>query len=60
MPTYVFQCMNCKRQFEKVLSVSKRNKAKLECPHCASARIYQLMTSFYGRPARDSQPERSR
>ncbi len=54
MPTYVFQCMDCKRQFEIVMSVSKRGKAKLECPHCGGTRIHQLMTSFYAQTSRKS------
>jgi putative FmdB family regulatory protein len=52
MPTYVFHCKDCKRQFEKVMSVSARSKLKLECPHCGGKRVHQLMTSFYAKTTR--------
>lgn len=54
MPTYVFFCKDCKRQYEQVLSVAKRSKAKLECPHCGGTNVHQLITGFYARTSRKS------
>ena len=52
MPTYVFFCTACKKQFEKAMSVAQRSKTKLSCPHCKSDKVQQLITSFYARTSR--------
>lgn len=44
MPSYDFQCQKCGHKFTEMISIKDRDK--VTCPECKSARIKQLFTSF--------------
>lgn len=55
MPTYVFRCRACGEQFEKMMSISEREKQKsLSCPKCKKANVDRVYTAFYVRTSRKS------
>ena len=46
MPTYEYRCLNCKKRFELVMSISEYEKAKVKCPKCGKGRVEQQITQF--------------
>lgn len=55
MPTYVFRCRACGEQFEKVMSISEREKQKSpSCPKCKKANVERVYTAFYAKTSRKS------
>jgi putative FmdB family regulatory protein len=46
MPTYEFECENCKKRFTLTLSISDYEKKKRECPKCKSRKVKQRISSF--------------
>ena len=44
MPIYEYQCKRCDGRFEKVLTTSAPQE--IICPHCGSADITRLLSSF--------------
>lgn len=54
MPTYVFWCASCRQQFEKVMSVPRRGKARPVCPRCKGRKVQPIITGFYASTARKS------
>lgn len=45
MPTYQFQCLKCKKQYEDLTSFDPTGKYKeVKCPSCKSSRKKQQMT----------------
>jgi len=47
MPTYEYRCLNCKKKFTLVMSVSDFDRKKPKCPKCRSRRIEQLIQPFF-------------
>lgn len=45
MPIYEYECARCERISSHVVLGTKR-KARIECPHCGSARTRRVMSSF--------------
>ena len=43
MPTYEFRCLQCKKRFERFLSYSDYDAARVNCPHCGSASVTHLI-----------------
>ncbi|HWP59984.1 MAG TPA: zinc ribbon domain-containing protein [Candidatus Acidoferrales bacterium] len=54
MPTYEYRCLNCKRKFTVMVSISEHDAKKVKCPKCGSRRINQLITSFYAQTSSKS------
>ena len=55
MPTYVFKCGACGEQFEKVMSISEREKGKPPaCPKCKKHKAERVFTSFFAKTTRKS------
>ena len=46
MPTYEYQCQNCKKVFTVVMSISEYEKGKVKCPKCGKGRVKQQITQF--------------
>jgi putative FmdB family regulatory protein len=46
MPYYEFVCHNCKKLFDKVLSLVDYEEGEIECPHCASKNVEQRWSAF--------------
>src|SRR5881394_1122341 len=43
MPTYVYRCKACKREFEKVQKFS--DDPLVKCPHCKKFKLVRLISS---------------
>ena len=39
MPTYQYQCQNCKKRFEIFLTYEEYSQREVNCPHCGSADV---------------------
>ena len=46
MSQYVFQCLDCNKEFTQVLHISDRAKSEVVCPHCGSKHVEQLVAAF--------------
>ncbi len=45
MPTYDFHCEKCKKDFAKTMSFKERDRKHVECPHCNSKQVQQVVTA---------------
>jgi putative FmdB family regulatory protein len=45
MPLYDYLCRDCGNTFEKLRSIKDADQG-LECPHCHSAQIERLLSTF--------------
>ena len=54
MPTYVFRCTTCRRQFEKIMTVAQREKARPVCPKCKGRKTVPVLTAFSAKTSRKS------
>ena len=46
MPAYEYQCLNCKKSFTVVMSISEHDQSKVKCPKCGKRRVKQQITQF--------------
>jgi putative FmdB family regulatory protein len=46
MPTYEYKCLNCKKSFEVVMSISEYDQGKVTCPKCGKKKIEQQISQF--------------
>jgi putative FmdB family regulatory protein len=55
MPIYVFKCAACGAQFEKVMTISERERGKSPaCPKCGKADVERVYTGFFAKTSRKS------
>lgn len=47
MPTYEYQCLECKKKFSVVLTVQEYDKKKVKCPACQSSKVEQQVAAFF-------------
>jgi putative FmdB family regulatory protein len=47
MPVYDYLCKDCKKSFERVLTLHEHDTEKMCCPACGSRNIEQAATAFY-------------
>ncbi len=45
MPAYDFHCEKCKKKFAKTMSFEERDRKRVECPHCNSKKVRQVLTA---------------
>lgn len=46
MPTYIYKCLNCKKPFEVVMSISEYEQGKVKCPKCGKKKLEQQISQF--------------
>jgi len=46
MPTYKFECSDCKENFEKTMTMTERGSAVIVCPKCGSHGAAQKYSDF--------------
>ncbi len=46
MPTYEYRCLNCKKPFEVIMSISEYEKGKVKCPKCGKKKVEQRISQF--------------
>lgn len=54
MPTYIFRCTKCRNQFEKIMTVAEREKARPVCPKCKGRKTVPVLTGFSAKTSRKS------
>jgi putative FmdB family regulatory protein len=54
MPTYEYECKDCKKKFTVMLSISEHAKAKVSCPKCKGKRVVQGVSAFMTKTSRKS------
>ena len=54
MPTYEYECKDCKKKFTVNLSVSEYGKGKVACPKCKSKKVQRNITTFMTKTSRKS------
>lgn len=47
MPTYEYQCKDCRIMFEKTLTLAAHEREPISCPKCGSLNVEQGFTTFY-------------
>ena len=54
MPTYEYECLNCKKRFSLTSSISEHSKSKVSCPKCKSKKVKQVISTFMTKTSRKS------
>ncbi len=54
MPSYEFECLDCKKSFALVLSIREREKGDIKCPQCSSKKVRSLITPFQTKTSKKS------
>ena len=54
MPTYVYFCDKCGKEFSQIMSFTEYREAKVVCPKCKSPEVKQQLTEFIARTSRKS------
>jgi len=54
MPTYVFRCAKCGKQFEKTMTVAERERARPVCPKCKGRKVEPVLSGFFAKTSRKS------
>jgi putative FmdB family regulatory protein len=54
MPTYEFRCSKCGEQFERVMTVAEREKARPACPKCKGRKLEPVFGGFFAKTSRKS------
>jgi putative FmdB family regulatory protein len=54
MPTYEYECVDCKKKFSVILSISEHEKTKVSCPKCMGKKVQQRISLFTTKTSRKS------
>ena len=54
MPTYEYECLDCKKKFSVILSISEHEKNKASCPKCKGKKVKQSISTFTTKTSRKS------
>jgi putative FmdB family regulatory protein len=54
MPTYEYECLDCKKKFSAIMSISEREKTKVSCPKCKGKKVKQSISTFTTKTSRKS------
>jgi putative FmdB family regulatory protein len=54
MPTYEYECRDCKKKFSEILSISEHEKSKVRCPKCKGRKVQQRISTFTTKTSRKS------
>ncbi len=54
MPTYLYLCEKCGKEFSCIMSFKEYEEGKVACPACKSGEVKQQMTGFIARTSRKS------
>ncbi|HKR83809.1 MAG TPA: zinc ribbon domain-containing protein, partial [Terriglobales bacterium] len=47
MPVYDYVCQDCKKTFERILTLHEHDNKEMRCPECGSKNIEQEAAAFY-------------
>ncbi len=54
MPTYEYRCEKCRKKFTLTMGIKEHDSKKTKCPKCGSAKVTQLITSFFAQTSKKS------
>ncbi len=54
MPTYEYQCLDCKEVFTRVESIRAPRKALPTCPECKSRRVERILSPVFAKTSKKS------
>ena len=54
MPTYEYECLDCKKKFSVILSIPEHEKTKVSCPKCKGKKVKQSISTFTTKTSRKS------
>ena len=54
MPTYEYECEDCKEKFIVTLSISEHGKTKASCPKCKGKKVKRGISAFMTKTSRKS------
>jgi putative FmdB family regulatory protein len=54
MPHYEFLCEKCKKSFERTMTISEREKAKVTCPTCKGTNVVPQLGGFMAQTQKKS------
>jgi putative FmdB family regulatory protein len=54
MPRYEFLCDKCKKPFEKIMTISEREKGDVKCPACKGTKVTPQFSGFMAQTAKKS------
>jgi len=47
MPTYEYQCKECKKSFTLMMTITDHDKKRITCPKCKSKKVEQQFGGFF-------------
>jgi len=54
MPRYEFMCEKCDKPFELIMTISEREKAKIQCPTCKGTKVTPQLGTFMTQTSKKS------
>jgi len=54
MPTYEYECQNCRKKFSITSSISEHSRTKASCPKCKSRKVKRVISTFITKTSRKS------
>ena len=54
MARYEFMCEKCKKPFELIMTISEREKAKIQCPKCKGTKVTPQLAGFMTQTSKKS------
>lgn len=54
MPTYEFECSQCKKTFTEKMSFEEHGKKKVKCPKCGSSKVTQVLSAVFVKTSKKS------
>jgi putative FmdB family regulatory protein len=52
MPTYLYSCQKCGKNFERTEHIAEHESMKHRCPKCKSTKVIHGITPFFARTAK--------
>jgi putative FmdB family regulatory protein len=54
MPKYEFMCEKCTKPFELTMTISEKERARIRCPTCKSAKVAPQLGTFMTQTSKKS------
>ncbi len=54
MPTYMYRCEKCQKDFSRIMSLSEYATEQVTCPKCQGSEVKQQLTEFIAKTSRKS------
>jgi putative FmdB family regulatory protein len=54
MPRYEFLCEQCKKPFERIMTISERGKTMPACPKCQGSKVVPHLSGFMAQTSKKS------